>query len=314
MQRIIAGGTGFIGRYLIKRWLDQGIRIAVISRSRERVHKQFGDTVKALSWADVDSLKHDKLNDTEVIINLTGANIGDKRWSNKRKQEILTSRLQATETLSQLCAALGDHSPPLFNASAVGTYGLQKTQPDSLPPALDETTPIDFTEWNDFVSEVGRQWEQATDYAKAHGVRVINLRFGVVLGPNGGALKKLELPFKCCIGGPIASGQQPFPWIHLDDIARAIEFLLTHKDIVGPVNFVAPQAINQKQFATALGQALHRPCHLPTPAFMLKLGFGQMAEELLLHGQHVVPSLLTQQGFQFQYPTINAALADIYPG
>lgn len=311
MYRVIAGGSGFIGQYLTEKWLAAGHTVALIGRSSSKIKAIYGNRVTPIEWDDLEDNYQTTLHHAQIVLNLTGANIGEKRWSAKRKKEILTSRTHYTKRLSTACARLSDHAPPLFNASGVGVYGLQENQVQSLPPAFDETCLFDYQTAPDFPAQIGRQWELKTNPAKAHGVRVVNLRFGVVLG-HGGALKQMAMPFKFGLGGPIGSGTQPFTWIHVEDLARAIEFLIDKNQICGPVNLVSPDGINQKQFAQALGKALHRPSFFPTPGWLLKMIFGQMASELLLRGQHVNPKILTEAGFDFQYPTIDVALENIY--
>jgi len=309
MKRIIAGGTGFIGRHLTEKWLTAGHEIVIIGRKREKIQHTFGDRVKAVTWQE---LNREIIKDAQVIINLTGATIGEKRWTEVRRLEILSSRIEATRKLASLCASLGTQSPPLFNASAIGVYGLQQTLKNQLPPVCNEDTVINFQQAPDFLAKIARAWETATFPAKSAGVRVVLMRFGVVLAKHGGALPQITLPFNFGLGGPIGSGDQPFSWVSLVDLESAIEFLIDRTDINGPINIVAPECIPQKQLAHALGKALQRPSFMPTPGFVLKLIFGQMAEELLLKGQHVYPKRLHSLGFQFKYPTIELALKNIY--
>ncbi len=311
MKCIIAGGTGFVGRVLIKRWLEKEIEITVISRSEKKVKRLFGKTVNVVSWADFRRHSHALLHDCQLVINLAGANIGDKRWSTERKRQILDSRVETTKILASACESLADHAPPLFNASAIGVYDRQEELADQLPPAVDESTNIDFATAPSFLTKVGRAWESATNSAKAHGVHVVNLRFGVVLGKKGGALAKIMRPIQFGLGGPIGTGHQPFSWIHIDDLIAAIEFLYDHQEISGPVNLVAPQCLMQKQLASAIAAQLHRPCFISTPGFIFEWIFGEMAKELLLTGVHTKPQRLLDSGFKFQYPHIDAALQAI---
>lgn len=309
MKIIIAGGTGFIGQALVKHYLDANTRCVVIGRSRDKIKKIFSSAVTAVSRDQLHEQGLQEIKTADLVINLAGENIGEKRWTAARKQEILNSRIIPTHRIAALCATLGKNSPPLFNASAIGVYGLQQSAPTGLPTALDEQTVLDFNNPPDFLAEVARAWEMATGPAKSAGVRVVNMRFGVVLGKNGGALKQLKMPFSLFVGGPIGSGKQPFSWIAMTDLVRAIDFVFAQSDISGPVNMVAPQTVTQQQLAQELGKVLHRPSIMPTPAAILKIIFGQMADELLLRGQHVYPSLLLQRGFQFTYPTLGPALA-----
>jgi uncharacterized protein (TIGR01777 family) len=189
---------------------------------------------------------------------------------------------------------------------------LQQQFPDDLPPKLDEHTPLDFNNAPDFLSCVGRAWEKATRPLSESGVRVVNLRFGVVLAKKGGALPRIALPFYLFIGGKVGTGQQPFSWIQLDDVIRAFDFLMQNRELSGPINLVAPQCVTQQELAKAIGKVLHRPSVVPMPSIILKLFFGSMAQELLLEGQNVYPQRLLAAGFDFKCPDIESALKHIY--
>lgn len=306
-MRIIAGGTGLVGRYLVADWLAQGQSVMVIGRQVATIKKVFGERVQAVTW---DTLTPDMLKTAEVVVNLAGANIGERRWSDARKAEILASRVESTQQLAQHLASLGAEAPPLFNASAIGVYGLQANDGTALDKPFDENTPIDTGPAPDFLAEVGRQWEQATAVAQQQGVRVVLLRFGVVLAKDGGALPQLLLPFRFYVGGKLGSGQQPFSWIVIDDLIRSINFLLSKKEVSGPVNLVAPNAVSQGALTQAIAAALHKPALMTMPAFALQFMLGQeMAQCLLLQGQSVYPRKLMAWGFTFNYPTITTALA-----
>lgn len=300
MRRIIAGATGLIGSELVKLWLSQNIDIAVIGRNKQKIINHFGNKVSAYEWHE---LSKDILKDAELVINLAGANIGDKRWSEMRKKEILSSRIDATKTLSNLCEQLGEKSPVLFNASAVGIYPFGEKE------YTEETV---LSAPTSFLNQIAQQWENATQVAKDNHVRVINLRFGVVMAKQGGALPKMALPFYFYIGGKIGSGNQWISWTTIPEINNAIEFILKNKNINGAVNIVAPQAVRQKDFAAILAKTLHRPSIFPLPEVIVNLVFGEMGKELLLSGQHVVPQKLTDEGYTFLYPTLSVALQKIY--
>lgn len=312
MKRIIAGATGFIGQHLVQRWLKANIDLIVIGRSYKKIQQTFGNSVTAVDWTEFQERSHEILTHSQVIINLAGANISNGLWTEKRKTELLKSRLETTRMIADACAQLGANSPDLFNAGGVGVYGPQSDLSDALPPPLDEDTVIDFSTFPNFLTRIGREWEQATQAAKKQGVRVVNMRFGVVLDKNGGALPRIALPFYFYLGGTIGSGHQVFSWISLTDLMRAIEFLIAHNKMSGPVNLVAPAGISQQQLAEAISKTLNRPRCFPMPGKLLKLLLGQMAEELLLEGQHVVPKRLLAEGFEFQHPDIETALAAIF--
>ena len=306
MHIIIAGGTGFIGQFMTKRYLQQRHQITIISRSLHKIQQQFADRVHGLDWTTVESKGNCVIKGADLIINLSGAGIANKRWSEARKQEIITSRTKPTKILAQLCAELGDASPPLFNASAIGIYGSQQLTHSRLPVGLDESHPTQQA--SGFANTVVQLWEQATQPAIDRGVRVVHTRFGVVCGKEGGALARLKQPFLLGLGGKIGSGQQAFSWICSVDLCRAIDFLFEHSAINGPVNIVSPNCVTQAELAKEMGKVLHRPTFIATPTLAIKLLFGQMGEEMLLNGQHVIPKILLAHGFTFQYPDITLAL------
>ncbi|MDR3477168.1 MAG: TIGR01777 family oxidoreductase [Gammaproteobacteria bacterium] len=309
MHKVIAGATGLIGKQLVNHWLKQSNRVSVIGRQKEKIVNTFGNRVNALEWQE---LTPGIFEDVDLVVNLAGASIGEKLWSSARKEVILKSRLDATQHLVSLLVPLGAAAPALFNASAIGVYGLQAEATEGLPTPFDEKTPIDWNAAPDFLSEVAREWEKATLPAVTSGIRVVNLRFGVVLAKDEGALPQIARPFYFGMGGPIGSGCQPMSWVALTDVIGAIDFLSEKPEISGPVNVVAPQAVTQKAFAKALGRALHRPSFFPMPGFLFKLILGQMADELLLRGQNVYPRRLLDVGFHFSYPDLASALASVY--
>lgn len=305
MHQVIAGATGLIGKRLVEHGLKQNHTITVIGRTHQHIQAVFGNRVQAVTWGE---LTADTLKSADLLINLTGENVGGKRWSAHRKHEIINSRIGSTKKLVGLLCELKEGAPRLFNASAVGVYGLQTQLPDKLPPALTEDTPVDFEQAPDFMSLVGRQWEKAAQPAIEHGIPVVFLRFGVVLAADGGALPELMKPFKYYVGGTVGTGKQAFSWVEIDDVIRAIDFLIEKPEITGPVNIVAPDGINQAAFARALGSVMQRPSFMKTPAFMLKLAFGEMAQNLILEGQNVYPKRLLELGFKFMYSEIESAL------
>lgn len=310
MRIVIAGGTGFLGSALVDHWQNQH-HITVIGRSLARIRQRFADRVQAVTWNQLHS-QPDALRQADVVINLCGANIGAKRWTKTRKQDIVHSRIKLTHLLAELCAKQAKPGLTLINASAIGVYGLQTASKQALPPALDEDTLINFHQYPDFLSYVARHWERACRPALQANVRVIKLRTAVVLATHGGAFPKLYLPFKFFLGGPIGSGDQPFSWIALPDYLRALDFLIAHQELSGPVNIVAPGCVTQRELAKCIGQHVGRPSLFPLPALLVKLFFGQMGEELLLKGQRVRPKRLLDAGFNFNYATIDAALTHLF--
>lgn len=294
MKILIAGASGLIGQALVAAWQDQH-DIVVLGRDVVKLKKVFPQQT-AITWTQLQSVEG-----FDVVINLAGANIGQGRWTAKRKQVILNSRVTATQQLAALCAKAS--SPPrLLSASAIGVYGLSAEL-----QVFDEQSALP-TPPQDFLAEVGAAWEAALSEAEQAGVPVTKMRFGVVLARHGGALAKMLPVFKLGLGGPIGSGQQPFSWVALADIVRAITFVIEHPELTGPVNIVAPEVATQKQFAQALGKALHRPAFFPLPAWLVKLQFGQMGEELLLNGVSVKSQKLIEAGFVFQHAALSECL------
>lgn len=314
MGRIVAGGTGFIGRALVNHWLIAGHNVAVISRDPSKVKRLFGERVTAWHWSELTTQLLPTLKNYQLIVNLAGASIAGQRWTEQRKQAIKASRIEATQKLAELCAQLGEQSPALFNANGVGIYGHQSPVKVGLPPALDENTQIDFSSAPDFLAEVGREWEKALSAAERARVRVVKMRFGVVLSKLGGALPQMAFPFKFGLGGLIGSGQQPISWITRVELMAIIEFLIARPEISGPINVVAPECVTQAYFAKTLGKVLKKPAFVRMPAVVLRMMLGQMADELLLNGQHVQPGRLQQLGYAFHHPTLLIALQSIYAG
>ncbi|EKD71034.1 MAG: hypothetical protein ACD_46C00291G0010 [uncultured bacterium] len=303
MKILIAGGTGFVGRYLIPALLQAQHSIIVLGRDKNKIANIFHQTVVAASWDELNTINP---NEVDAVINLVGENIGDHRWTETIKNKIIQSRVDSTTRLVKWCAS-ANKKPHLYNTSAVGIYGLQPIN-NTLPPAFSEEADIPFGHPADFLSEVGQTWEWAAHSADEVQVPVTIMRFGVVLKRNEAVLKKLSMSFYIGLGGRVGSGKQAFTWIHIDDLVRAILFLLDHPDIVGPVNLCAPECVSQMDFAKTLAHVMHRPCIFSTPAWLLKLLFGQMADELLLNGQCAYSKRLLASGFTFLYPSLKSAL------
>jgi hypothetical protein len=243
------------------------------------------------------SIDAQKFRGLDAVVHLAGENIGTGRWTGEKKRRIRDSRVVGTRFLCNTLAQLDDPPPSLIAASAVGYYGERGDF-----PCDEQSAP-----GKGFLAEVCVAWEQATEQAKAAGLRVVNLRIGMVLTAKGAALQKMLLPFKMGVGGQVGSGRQYWSWISLDDLVRVILHCLETDSINGPVNAVAPEAVTNKEFTKSLGRALHRPTILPLPAFTARLMLGEMADALLLTSTRVVPQRLQQSGFDFRHPTIDDA-------
>jgi uncharacterized protein (TIGR01777 family) len=255
-----------------------------------------------LQWNPFDSLPiahSEALEGFSAAIHLSGANVAGHRWTAAYKREMTTSRVDSTRALAMALARLGQPPQTLLVASAVGIYGNRGEE------ALDESS----APGSGFLADLCRQWEAAAQPAVEAGVRVVHLRFGVVLGPGPGALTKMLPLFRLGLGGPLGSGRQWMSWISLADAVAAMVFALDTPSLNGPVNLTAPQAVTNAEFTRAIGRAAHRPALLPAPAFALRLALGEMADEALLASARVHPAKLLAAGFQFAHPTVDQALA-----
>ena len=294
MRLLITGGTGFIGQALCPLLLQQGHQVVLWSRQLQpRLPQGVGEYVNQLQALESNSI--------DAVINLAGAGIADRRWSEARKKELVNSRVHTTRQLVQWMQ--GQEQPPgvLISASAVGYYGDQGSK-----EITEETLPVPG-----FTHDLCAAWEEAALAAEALGVRVCLVRTGVVLDQGGGSLKKMLPAFKLGLGGPLGSGRHWFPWIHREDMARIYLWLVENQEQRGAFNASAPWPATNAEFTRCLGKALKRPAVLPMPAPVLKILFGEMAE-LLLASDRMLPTRLQQAGFEFNYPKLEPALARIF--
>lgn len=296
MQIFITGGTGLIGRQLIRR-LSPQYHFTVLTRSADKARKLLPESDGISFIEKLNSL--DNFNHFDAIINLAGEPIADKRWTSQQKYQICQSRWQLTTALVSKINASNTPPHTFISGSAIGYYGRQGDK---------VVTETNTTPHHEFTHEVCQRWEQIAETVQQT-CRVCLLRTGVVLAGEGGALAKMRLPFKLGLGGPIGSGEQYMSWIHLDDMVSAIEFLLHHPECSGPYNLTAPEPVTNRQFVKALGNALGRPAILPMPGFALKLLMGEAAD-MVLTGQRVIPQKLQDAGFTFQFSSIQSAFAD----
>ena len=295
MHFLITGGTGFLGQHLITALLKRGDRITLLARNFDKAKSLFGEQVNLIASV---SPAH---RDIDIVINLAGEPIIDKRWSNARKKALLASRVETTKMLVEWMAELEQKPQALISGSAIGYYG---NYPENM-----SITEADRPRYC-FASELCKQWEAEAAKAESLGVRVCMLRTGVVLDRHAGALSRMWLPFSLGLGGRVASGNQWLSWIHRDDMIKLILFLADNDKIKGPVNATAPEPVFYNTFTKAFARALKRPAFFPMPAFVLKLMLGE-ASQLLIDGQKVVPKKLLESGFEFEFKTIDKALGDI---
>ncbi|MGE7960197.1 TIGR01777 family oxidoreductase [Pseudomonas sp. NPDC089530] len=296
MHILLTGGTGLIGRQLCRHWLTQGHRLTVWSRRPAQVPSLCGAQVRGI--ARLEELGEETV---DAIVNLAGTPIADRLWTHKRKALLWSSRITLTESLLAWLEGRGQKPGLLISGSAVGWYG------DGGERELSEDSPPVS---EDFASQLCIAWEETAQRAEAMGMRVVLIRTGLVLAAEGGFLSRLLLPFKLALGGPIGNGRQWMPWIHIKDQIALIDFLLHRNDASGPYNACAPKPVRNREFARTLGSVLHRPAIMPVPAFVLRLGLGELSL-LLLGGQRAVPARLLAAGFTFQFTDLRAALDDL---
>ncbi len=293
---LITGATGLIGQALCQRLLNNGETVFALSRNCQRARKILGSQVYCAE--SVDALPAET--NIDVVINLAGAPIVDKRWTETRKQKLLDSRVTYTQDLIQQLSKRSSLPNSFISGSAVGWYGNQGdtvlTEKSSFKP--------------DFSHELCEQWENAAVTAESLGMRVAIVRTGLVVAPDGGFLSKMLLPFKMGLGGPISDGQQYMPWIHIDDICRLFLFLAENPRLTGVFNGTAPRPVTNQQFSEALAETLNRPAFFRVPACALKLSMGEMAG-LLLGGQRAIPEKAQAERFEFLYTDIHSALSDV---
>jgi len=298
MKIFIAGGTGFVGKHLTRTLQAAGHDLTLLlhdSSKKRRLPDGItfvsGDAMREGSWQQ-------QISKADVVINLTGANIFAK-WTPEYKKLLHDSRVLSTRHIVDAMEA-GENGITLINASAAGYYGF----------CGDEEKYEDAPPGNDFLAQICVDWEKEAKQAETKGGKVIITRFGVVLGKDGGALAQMLPAFKIGVGGRLGEGRQWFPWIHIDDLAAAIIFLMDNKDISGPVNLCSPNPVRNSELTETLGQVLHRPTLFPVPKFVLKLKFGEMAS-VLLESTRMMPGVLTNNKFPFQFPNLENALKDL---
>jgi len=293
MKILVTGSTGLVGSAVVPFLTTGGHQVVRLMRGTSTT------TADQISWNPTQgTIEANKLEGIDAVVHLGGDNIAHGRWTDSKKQLIRDSRVQSTHLLAKTLASLSKPPRVLLSASAIGFYGDRG----------DEVMTEASSPGSSFLCNVCREWEEATAPAREAGIRVINLRIGVVLTPKGAALKKMLTPFKLGLGGVVGSGRQWWSWVALDDVLRAILFCLSNETVSGPVNCVAPECLTNRDFTKTLGRVIRRPTLFPMPAFIVKTIFGEMGEELLLGSNRIAPNKLLQSGYQFAHPQLEPAL------
>lgn len=294
MRIAITGASGMIGGALAAAW-QPADEIVAVSRHA---------TPGAIAWdPDRGVLDKTALEGFDVVINLAGENLASGRWTSARKHRIWSSRVRGTELLCDRLAQLAHPPAVLLSVSAVGYYG------DAGDRRLDESAPAG----SDFLAELCVAWEAACNTARAAAIRVVHPRFGMVLSRTGGSLAKLLPPFRLGVGGPFGDGAQWMSWIAIDDVIGAMRTAIDNVSLRGPINFVSPHPVPNREFARTLGHVLHRPAAVTVPAWALRLALGEMADATLLASQRAVPTVLDVIGYRWQFPDLRSALESIVP-
>ncbi|HIK03457.1 MAG TPA: TIGR01777 family protein [Trichormus sp. M33_DOE_039] len=304
MKIAITGATGFVGSRLVERLHKQGHQILIFTRNTTFARRVFPQevftNVEIVAYTPTTSgTWQDSIASCDGVVNLAGEPIANKRWTPEEKQEILNSRQLGTQKIVEAIAKANPQPSVLVNASAIGYYGTSETA------TFDESS----GSGTDFLAQVCQAWEAEAQKVKEAGVRLVILRFGIVLG-LGGALAKMLTPFKLFAGGPIGSGKQWFSWIHVEDLVSLIVQALTKPEMEGVYNATAPKPVRMNDLSQTLGQVMNRPSWLPVPGFALEALLGDGAI-VVLEGQQVLPKRTLESGFEYQYPNLQPALKEI---
>jgi uncharacterized protein (TIGR01777 family) len=296
MRVVISGASGLVGTALLRALRAEGVQASSLARPSKPLSE--GDVRWDPRTGEVDLAA---LEGADAVVHLAGASIASGRWTEARKQLLRTSRVDATRNLVSALARMERKPSVLISASAVGYYGNRGDE------VLTEASPPG----DDFLARLAVDWEAEAARAEQHGIRVVLLRFGVILAREGGALERMLLPFRLGLGGRLGSGRQWMSWIALADAVRLIQHALSNAELRGPVNAVAPNPVTNAEFTKTLGRVLRRPVIFPVPAFALRLLLGELADALLLSSQRVLPQRLLERNYRFLHAELDDALAKI---
>jgi len=295
---LITGGTGLVGKYLSKKLIEKGYFVATLGRQSKKQ-----SDIPNYTWnIEKNELEDGALENVDYIIHLAGANIGEKRWTSKRKKEIVDSRIKSSQLIFQKITENKHQLKAFISASAIGYYGAITT--DKIFVETDQAS-------QDFLGETCRLWEEAANSFASLGARTVTIRTGVVLTYQGGALAKMITPVKVGLGASIGSGKQYMPWIHIDDLCEIYLKAIEENNMHGAFNAVAPEHNTNREFSETLTKVLKKKVWFPNiPATILKIIFGRMSE-IILNGSRVSSNKLIKEGFQFKFPDLNSALVQL---
>jgi uncharacterized protein (TIGR01777 family) len=296
---LVTGATGFIGQQLCKILLSQGHFLTLLVRDYQKAAAVFGNSSRLTLISSLTQVNNADAFD--MVINLAGEPITTGRWNPAKKKRIMDSRLDITRQIIDYIETANTKPTLFISGSAIGFYG----------PHEDETLTESSKAKLCFSHDLCAQWEDTARQAEPHGVRICLLRTGIVLGKTGGALAAMRVPFTYGLGGRLGDGRQWMSWIHIDDVVGIILEIMKNEQLSGPVNLTAPNPVSNTEFTKTLGSSLHRPTVIAMPAFALRLLMGEVADELLLSGQKVVPEKIIEHGYQFNFPDLSGAIASI---
>ncbi len=302
MKILMTGSTGFVGTALCQELLRAGHTVCRLVRSGTVVEKPRGADGFDVHWNPATGELGGAAVGADAVVNLAGASIADGRWTAERKQLLLASRVDTTRALVRALSQMAARPRVLVSASGIGYYGNCGDQ------LLTEESPLG----QDFLSRLGQEWEAEAAKAEALGIRVVRVRFGIILAKHGGALPRMVRPFLWGAGGKIGSGEQWMSWVTLQDVVGILRFALENGAVRGPINVVSPQPARNAEFTKVLAKTLQRPAIFPAPAFALRLLLGEMADALLLSSQRALPATLEKLGYRFLHPDLPGALAAIW--
>jgi uncharacterized protein len=298
MKIVIAGGSGFVGQKLTTILLNEGHEVIILSRKDSKID----GNIKYVKWLQEDTTPENEIISADAFVNLAGVSINEGRWTAEHRKQIYDSRMEATDELLRIISLLQKKPSVFVNASAIGIY----------PASQDNVYTEESQNYaNDFLGQTVTDWEKKAALAESEGTRTVFMRFGVILGIEGGALPLMVLPYKLFAGGTVGSGNQWVSWVHEEDVARAIAFAIGNKSLRGPVNVTSPFPKRMKYFGKTIGSILNRPHWIPVPSFAMKAVLGQKSS-LVLEGQHVLPEKLLNSGFEFKFSTLESALQNLY--